>query len=112
MGTPGQDSPCVTEASFYPAENGQLEVFPKAVHISKANLPEPTALVFNERKNVGRTVWSFEKVSAYLLKGHFFALLLPPLVEMRCHGVIKHLLAPWRATGDVFGIQENAACRQ
>src|SRR5271166_6617669 len=47
-----------------------------------------------------------------LLKGHFFALLLPPLVEMRCHGVIKHLLAPWRATGDVFGIQENAACRQ
>ena len=111
-GKPGQDSPCVTKVSFYPAENGQLEVFPKAVHVSKANLPEPTALVFNEGKNVGRTVWSFEKVLAYLLKGHFFALLLPPLVEMCCHGVIKHLLAPWRATGDVFGIQENAACRQ
>ena len=49
---------------------------------------------------------------ANLLKSHFFALLLPPLVEMRCHGVIKHLLAPWRAAGDVLGIQENAACRQ
>ncbi len=38
-GTPGQDSPCFTKASFYPAENGELEVFPQVVHVSKAILP-------------------------------------------------------------------------
>jgi hypothetical protein len=98
--------------SFYPAENGQPEVFPKAVHISKADLPEPTTPVFNEGKNVGRTVCSVHKVSAYLLQGHFLALLLAPLVEMVRHGIIEHLLTPWRGAGDVFGIQENAAYRQ
>ena len=100
------------KASFDPTEDRQLEIFPEAVHVPKADLPEPAALVFDEGEDVGGTVWSFEKLLAYLLKGHFFALLLPPLEEMRCHGVIKHLLAPRRATGNVFGIQENAVCRQ
>ena len=99
-------------ASFYPPEDRQLEVFPKAVNVSKADFSEPAALVFDKGKNVGVAVGSFHEVAAYLLQRHVVALLLAPQVEMLRHGIVEHLLAPRRGAGDVFAIQEHASFGQ
>src|SRR5580704_13692075 len=54
-----------------PPEDGQLEVFPEAIHVLEADVPQPLALLLQRCQDVGRPVGPLQVLCANLLQGHF-----------------------------------------
>src|SRR5260370_40250419 len=62
------------------AEDGQLKVFPETIHVLKANLAKPLALLFDRGQDVGGPVGSGHEVAPDLIGSHVLASLPPSTI--------------------------------